>query len=38
MLDKACVTGHYDGMSRLVAEAVQRSLDVYLDLLGRRRA
>ncbi len=32
-LDDACVTGVYDGITTLVAEAVQRSLETYLDLL-----
>jgi Fic family protein len=32
-LDEACVTGVYDGITKLVAEAVQRSLETYLDLL-----
>lgn len=32
-LDGACVTGIYDGIAMLVAEAVLRSLVTYLDLL-----
>ncbi|QBJ77870.1 Fic family protein [Aquitalea sp. USM4] len=32
-LDEACLTGVYDGITALVAEAVQRSLATYLDLL-----
>ncbi|WP_298286271.1 Fic family protein [Acidocella sp.] len=32
-LDEACVSGVYDGITRLVAEAVQRSLETYLELL-----
>lgn len=32
-LDEACLTGIYDGITMLVAEAVQRSLAIYLDLL-----
>ena len=34
VLDAACVTQCYDGIALLVAEAVQRSLDVYLRLLA----
>lgn len=37
-LDVACVSGDYSEITSLVAAAVQRSLDVYLDLLGLRRA
>lgn len=33
-LDKACVSGDYGDIARLVAESVQRSLDTYLDVLG----
>lgn len=33
-LDEACVTRRYTEITGLVAEAVQRSLDVYLELLG----
>jgi len=36
-LDEACVSGDYRGMTQLVAECVQRSLDVYLRVLGLRR-
>lgn len=32
-LDNACVSGNYDGITTLVAEAVQRSLETYLGLL-----
>ncbi len=32
-LDEACITGVYDGITQLVAEAVQRSLEAYLGLL-----
>ncbi len=32
-LDEACVTAVYDGITKLVAEAVQRSLEAYLELL-----
>ncbi|MDN0076814.1 Fic family protein [Crenobacter sp. SG2303] len=32
-LDDACVAGVYDSITRLVAEAVQRSLETYLALL-----
>lgn len=32
-LDEACVTGSYDRITYLVAEAVQRSLEIYLALL-----
>jgi Fic family protein len=34
VLDEACVTGVYDGISILVAEAVQRTLTLYLRLIG----
>ncbi|WP_080427254.1 Fic family protein [Burkholderia ubonensis] len=37
-LDKACVSGDYGDITRLVAESVQRSLDTYLDVLGLRHA
>ncbi|WP_265287376.1 Fic family protein [Verminephrobacter eiseniae] len=30
-LDKACVTGDYEDITRMVAEGVARSLDIYLD-------
>ncbi|MBI3284228.1 MAG: Fic family protein [Burkholderiales bacterium] len=33
-LDVACASGAYDGITQLVAEAVERSLRVYLDLLA----
>lgn len=36
-LDKACVSGAYDDITRLVANSVHRSLDTYLDVLGLRR-
>lgn len=36
-LDQADVTGAFEGITRLVAEAVQRSLDTYLQVLGLRR-
>lgn len=32
-LDEACVSGNYDAITHLVAEAVQRSLQAYLALL-----
>lgn len=32
-LDLACVSGNHDDITRLLAEAVERSLNVYLDLL-----
>ena len=32
-LDEACVSANHDAITRLVAEAVGRSLKVYLDLL-----
>lgn len=32
-LDEACLSGIYDSITRLVAEAVQRSLEAYLALL-----
>ncbi|WP_206957129.1 Fic family protein [Trinickia acidisoli] len=35
-LDRACVTGEYSIITRLVAEALERTLAAYLDLLGRR--
>ncbi|NIE56990.1 MULTISPECIES: Fic family protein [unclassified Burkholderia] len=35
-LDEACTTGDYSGITRLVAESVQRSLDAYLGVLGLR--
>lgn len=35
-LDQACVSGDYSGITRLVAEAVRRTLDTYLDVLGSR--
>lgn len=37
-LDKACVSGDYGDITRLVADSVQRSLDTYLDVLGLRDA
>ncbi|MBN3841694.1 Fic family protein [Burkholderia sp. Ac-20349] len=36
-LDDACTTGDYSGITRLVAESVQRSLDAYLGVLGLRK-
>ncbi|SFV12177.1 Fic family protein [Pseudoduganella namucuonensis] len=33
-LDVACVSGNHDDITQLVAEAVERSLSVYLDLLA----
>jgi len=33
-LDEACVSGDYTAITKLVADSVQRSLDVYLVLLG----
>ncbi|MBN3758061.1 Fic family protein [Paraburkholderia sp. Tr-20389] len=33
-LDEACVTGNYTEITQLVAQAVQRSLDTYLQVLG----
>lgn len=33
VLDEACITHCYDGVTLLVAEAVKRSLDTYLGLL-----
>lgn len=35
-LDETCVTGDYSGITRLVAQSVQRTLDTYLDVLGLR--
>ena len=37
-LDKACVSGDHADITRLVAEATQRSLEIYLDVLGLRHA
>ncbi|KDB06414.1 filamentation induced by cAMP protein Fic [Burkholderia sp. lig30] len=37
-LDDACVSGDFTGITRLVAESVRRSLDIYLDALGLRVA
>lgn len=34
VLDHACVTGDFDGITELVAEAAERTLHGYLDLLG----
>ncbi|WP_018605550.1 Fic family protein [Uliginosibacterium gangwonense] len=36
VLDEACVSGCYDGVTLLVAEALQRSLDVFLYLIEPR--
>ena len=36
VLDEACASGNFSGITRLVAESVQRSLGTYLDLLGLR--
>ena len=33
-LDDACISDDYTGIARLIAESVQRSLDIYLDALG----
>jgi Fic family protein len=35
-LDEACVSGNYSAITQLVANAVQRSLDTYLGILGLR--
>jgi Fic family protein len=35
-LDEACVTGNYDAITQLVGQAVERSLDTYLQVLGLR--
>lgn len=35
-LDEACVSGDYTGITKLVAEATQRTLTTYLGLLGTR--
>lgn len=35
-LDEACVSGDYGAITQLVAQAVQRSLDTYLQVLGLR--
>jgi Fic family protein len=32
-LDEACVSGHYDAITELVAKSVQRSLRTYLDVI-----
>ncbi|MBN3819644.1 Fic family protein [Paraburkholderia sp. Se-20369] len=37
-LDRACASGDFGGITRVVAQAVQRTLHLYLDLLGLRRA
>jgi Fic family protein len=36
-LDRACMSGDYGEITFLVAVSVQRSLDVYLELLGLRK-
>ncbi|KXU39370.1 cell filamentation protein Fic [Ventosimonas gracilis] len=33
-LDEACLSKNYEAITTLIAEAVQRSLDLYLNLLG----
>jgi hypothetical protein len=33
-LDGACITGNYAGITHLVAVAAQRSIGLYIDLLG----
>ncbi|HDR8983196.1 Fic family protein [Burkholderia vietnamiensis] len=33
-LDKACVSGDYGDITRLVAESAQRSIDTYIDVMG----
>ncbi|RDU97688.1 Fic family protein [Trinickia dinghuensis] len=33
-LDKACVAGDYDALTRFVVEAVRRTLGTYLNMLG----
>ena len=35
-LDEACESGNYSAITQLVANAVQRSLDTYLGILGLR--
>jgi len=35
-LDEACVSGDFSGITQLVANSVQRSLDTYLEVLGLR--
>ncbi|MEW6339858.1 MAG: Fic family protein [Paraburkholderia sp.] len=35
-LDEACVSGDYGGITQLVGNSVQRSLDTYLSVLGLR--
>jgi len=35
-LDEACAAGDYSAITQLVAQAVQRSLDTYLQVLGLR--
>jgi Fic family protein len=37
-LDEACANGDFSGITQLVANSVQRSLDTYLDVLGLRKA
>jgi Fic family protein len=36
-LDDACSNGDFSGITQLVANSVQRSLDTYLDVLGLRK-
>lgn len=36
-LDEACLSGNYDSITNLVADAVQRSLDAYIGLLPNKR-
>jgi Fic family protein len=36
-LDVACIGGDYSDITEMVAESVQRSLDIYLEVLGLRK-
>ena len=36
-LDIACIGGDYSDITKLVAESVQRSLNIYLEVLGLRK-
>lgn len=36
-LDEACSSGNFDSITRLVSDATQRSIDIYISLLGLNR-
>jgi len=36
-LDEACSSGNFDSITRLVSDATQRSIDIYIILLGLNR-